>query len=499
MMNEMKHVAIYLRLSRNEENLDVDEVFASHEKVLYKICEDNNWKKAVFKEVASSVYLGRKQLNSMLDRIKQKEFDYVLVMDIDRLSRDVFDAPTIFRVLNDSKTNIITPSKIYDWDNDNDVLLLNIQMVVAAQEYKQIKKRMSRGKRDASELGLWVHGVPPLGYDKDPVTRKLVPNDKRNHIEFIFNSIANGKTITEVLKDLNKMGVKTRTGHNFHYNAVLRVVNNEAYKGTLVYNQYINTNEKRLDGKYKTKKRPKEEWKRIPNAHPAIIEEVTWEKVNEIVNSSLFSKKRSDVKTYPTSKLIYCANCNRTQSPQYHSRINKLYLKVCKYCKNRTYLYSPILKMIKEDVLNYRSKIIEIMKNIEQTDHSGEMKYKRKQIQRQIETSKKALEKIQSAFEENEYTIAEFKERKAKREEEIKQLKAELDKVQQQQDTTNKLLEYQQIKQRVDYLLQNWACIDGEGLSDEDINRNLHHIYKKIEWRYDKGKDAIPQLTFEYK
>ncbi|RUU68439.1 hypothetical protein, partial [Mesorhizobium sp. M7A.F.Ca.MR.362.00.0.0] len=66
-------------------------------------------------------------------------------------------------------------------------------------------------------------------------------------------------------------------------------------------------------------------------------------------------------------------------------------------------------------------------------------------------------------------------------------------------DTTDILAGYQEIKERVEYLLQNWECLDGEGLSDEDVNRNLHHIYKKIEWRYDKGEDSVPQLTFEYK
>ncbi|MEM5592296.1 hypothetical protein AAHH67_12250 [Niallia circulans] len=50
-MRDVKHVAVYLRLSRNEENLNIDEVFASHEKVLYKMCEDNNWKKLCSKKL----------------------------------------------------------------------------------------------------------------------------------------------------------------------------------------------------------------------------------------------------------------------------------------------------------------------------------------------------------------------------------------------------------------------------------------------------------------
>ncbi|MDK7419273.1 recombinase family protein [Bacillus paranthracis] len=494
-MKEIKHVAIYLRLSRNEENLDIDEVFASHQKVLFKMCEDNKWTYEIFKEVASSVYLDRKQLNVMLDKVKENEFDAVLVMDIDRLSRDVFDAPTIFKVLNNSKTNIVTPSKTYDWDKDEDVLLLNIQMVVAAQEYKQIKKRMTRGKKDASEIGLWVHGIPPLGYDKDPNTRTLVPNDDRKHIEFIFNSIVKGKTVSDVFNQLNSMGVKTRTGSKFHFNAILRLVNNEAYKGTLVYNKFMVTDERKKNGKRKTKLRPKEQWKRIENAHPSIVDEDIWEKANKIVNTYSFSKKRSNNITYPTSKLIYCANCDRLHSVHV-TKYEKMFLHICKYCNNRSYAYGPILKHIKEAVADHRENVLALITDVKNENDSN-TDYQKMQLETQIRKATQALNQIEILFEEMEINLKQYRERKAKRNEEIEQLKEQLENIQ-QTDPKEKVANLTEILQQVDYLLDNWEILDSEGLTNEEINFALHIIIEKITWKY--GFDGEePELKIMFK
>ncbi|MGE6364476.1 recombinase family protein [Bacillus paramycoides] len=486
-MKEIMNVAIYLRLSRDEENKGIDSILANHRGKLTQFCEQNKWKYKIFQEIASSRTIElREQLINMLERVKQNQYDAVVVMDVDRLSRNEFDAPRIFKILSDSNTVIVTPTKTYDWSRDEDNLLLGIQSLVAAQEYKQIKKRMTAGKRSASEKGLWVHGIPPLGYDKDPETRKLVPNEDAKHVQFIFNSIVNGKTVSDVYHELNMMKVKTRTNSTFAFNSVVRIVNNEAYKGTIVSNKYLDKNAMR----------PKDEWHYVSNVHPAIVDEATWKKANKIVNTYSFSAPRSRNKIYPTTKLIFCGNCGKVQGAQM-AGTGKMYLKVCQRCKNRTFLYEPILRTIKDAVKARIPKILEQVTTIEQKDNGAEIEYKKQQIQKRIGIAQKAIEKIKEAYELDEYTIAEFKDRKTKRENELKQLKAELEHVE-QQDPKDKVADLNEIKQRIEYLLQNWQCLDGDGLTDKEVNRNLHFIIERIEWTYGKG-DKEPKLSIKYK
>ncbi|MCU7708401.1 recombinase family protein [Priestia sp. JV24] len=486
-MREIKNVAMYLRLSRDEENQGIDTVLANHRKTLINFCNQNKWKYTVYQEIASSYDMVREKLTEMLEKVKQDEYDAVVVMDVDRLSRNDYDASVIFKTLSDSNTAIVTPDKIYNWDNDGDNLLLKIQSIVAAQEYKQIKKRMQRGKQFATEKGYWVHGTPPLGYDKNLKTRKLFPNDEAKHVQFIFNSIVDGKTVSDVYHALNKMGVKTRTNSKFAFNSIMRIVTNEAYKGTIVSNRYI----------AKDKQKPKSEWIYIDNAHEPIVDKQTWDRANKIVNTYSFSALRSKNKIYPTSKLIVCGNCGKVQGAQL-AHTGKLYLKICSKCKNRSFLYEPILREIKKKIVERTPEVSAQINDIQQKSNTSEVEYKKQQIGERIQKATVALGKLLPLYEEDIIDLKQFKERKAHREQEIKELKYELQQVI-QTDPKDKIADLQEMKKRIEYLLNNWECIDGEGLTDEQVNRSLHFIVECIKWTYPKGKDVEPKLEIIYK
>ncbi|MFV5316280.1 recombinase family protein [Priestia megaterium] len=486
-MREIKNVAMYLRLSRDEENQGIDTVLANHRKILINFCNQNKWKYNVYQEIASSYNMVREKLNEMLEKVEQDEYDAVVVMDIDRLSRNDYDASVIFKMLSDSNTAIVTPDKTYNWDNDGDNLLLKIQSIVAAQEYKQIKKRMQRGKQFATEQGYWVHGTPPLGYDKDPVTRKLFPNDEAKHVQFIFKSIVDGKTVSDVYHELNGMGVKTKNNSKFAFNSIMRIVTNDAYKGTIVSNRYI----------AKDKQKPKGEWIYIHNAHEPIVDEETWNKANKIVNTYSFSAPRSKNKIYPTSKLIVCGNCGKFQGAQL-AHTGKLYLKICSKCKNRSFLYEPILKQIKEEILTRIPEIVTEINDIQSNDNSVEIEYKKKQISKQIKKTETALENLEIMRIEGDISSQRYRMRKAEYEQKNKKLKQELQQAI-QEDPKDKIADLQEMKKRIEHLLNNWECIDGEGLTDEQVNRSLHFIVECIKWTYPKGKDTEPRLKIVYK
>lgn len=87
-----------------------------------------------------------------------------------------------------------------------------------------------------------------------------------------------GKTVSDVYTELNAMGTKTRTNSKFAFNSIVRIVNNEVYKGTIASNKYLNKNVMR----------PKNEWNYIEHVHPAIVDETTWEKANKIVTTYRF-------------------------------------------------------------------------------------------------------------------------------------------------------------------------------------------------------------------
>ncbi|MEH6946219.1 recombinase family protein [Bacillus sp. JJ634] len=461
-------VAIYLRRSRDEEGLGIDEVLKVHEHTLVNLCRNNNYAYDVFREIASSSSIGnRPEMVHMLELIKQGMYNAVAVMDIDRLSRNEFDSSDIKRVLHDTGTLIITPYRIYDLQKDDDSLLMGVSSLIASQEYKLIHKRMQRAKTYCKQQGQWVDGIPPLGYDKGK-DKKLVPNDRAEDVRFIFNSIVDGRTIPSLIKELERMHIRTRTGSQFHYNAILRIVNNEVYKGC-------------LHG--------------LKDTHEAIVIADVWNKANTIVNEYSFKAPRSKNRVYPTTGLIYCGNCGKVQGCNYHPHIDKYYVKVCK-CGNRTYYYNDVLTLIKADVLSHKETLLNSILELENnTESNNTTTYRTEQLQKAIQKVEIALDKIEILFEEDEITLPQYRERKTKRQAELESLHAELEAIPNTEAVKQSLEEQ---LAAIDTLVGKWQFLDGEGLSDEVVNRVLHVLIRGIVWRYDKGR-TTPVLRIVYK
>ncbi|WP_077308700.1 recombinase family protein [Terribacillus halophilus] len=487
--DNIKHVAIYLRLSRDEENLGIQEVLANHRDTLIKLCNENNWSFEKYEEVASSsTIVDREKMVSLLHRVEQNHFDAVVVMDVDRLSRNEFDASAIKKILFETGTYIVTPSRLYDLSRDEDSLLLGITNLIASGEYKQILKRMRRGKEYAQKQGHWTNGIAPLGYTKDNKSNKLVPNERADDVKFIYAEILKGVTIPHLTRQLNKLGLKTRDGNPFHYNSIIRIVNNEAYKGTIISN--------RTTGRHTNTIRPKEEWIVVHNAHPAIVDESTWENVNKIVNTYSFKAPRSKNRTYPTSNLVYCANCGKLQGCNYHSRLDKVYVKHCK-CGNRGFYYNPALTSIKDEVLKHKDSLLTALESLKEDKQEDDTEYKMNKLLSRLNKSKKALENINFLFEEGEYDIVEYRERKASRQEEIKLIEEDILAVE-KEDKTVKIDSINEQINALDNLMGKWNFLDGEGLSDEQVNRLLHGLINGIIWSYNKGAIS-PTIDIIYK
>ncbi|MFD6211324.1 recombinase family protein [Peribacillus sp. NPDC060253] len=484
----IKHVAVYLRLSRDEENLGIEQILDNHRQTLIALCNENSWSYEIFEEVASSsTIINREQMVKLLDRVQQDYFDAVVVMDIDRLSRNEYDASDIKRILYQTETFIVTPHRMYDLAKDDDSLLLGITNLIASGEYKQILKRMRRGKEYAQKQGHWTNGVAPLGYTKDTKTKKLVPNERAKDIQVIFSEIVKGTTIPTLINHLNNIGIKTREGNSFHYNSIQRIINNEAYKGTIVSNRSI--------GKHSNDIRPKDEWIIVQNAHPSIVDETTWNAANNIVNQYSFKAPRSKNRIYPTSNLIYCADCGRSQGCNLKPNINKIYIKHCK-CGNRGFYYNPVLALIKKEVLQHKESILEALKTFEEDKQEDNTQFKKDQLTAQLNKSKRALEKIDILFEEDELDIIAYRKRKAKRVEEIKLIENELLIL----EKDNKQIKIETLKEQIEAienLVGKWHLLDGEGYSDEKINRLLHGLVNGIFWSYKKG-DSSPKLMIRY-
>ena len=81
----------------------------------------------------------RQQLEEMLMKVEHNEYDAVVVHAVDRLGRDKKHTADIQEKLFVNDTFIVTPDRIFDWDDDNDMMLLDFNSLLAAQELRITK------------------------------------------------------------------------------------------------------------------------------------------------------------------------------------------------------------------------------------------------------------------------------------------------------------------------------------------------------------------------
>ena len=231
--------AIYLRLSRNEEQLNIDEILLNHRTALTKLAKQQKLTYDIYQEISSGVNTERPELNLLLSRLD--DYDALLVMDIDRISRDNAHAEEIKKMLILNDIKILTPQGAIDLSQESNEMLFSFQAMMANFEYKQIRKRLGRGRLAAAEQGKWtMSNRVPLGYKKNEEKRLEVVEDEAKIIRFIFQKTLERVSANEIAKQLDILGWRSRQGKVLTSTHISNMRRNVVYYGVVKAGRKVN-------------------------------------------------------------------------------------------------------------------------------------------------------------------------------------------------------------------------------------------------------------------
>ncbi len=217
--------------------------------------------------------MNRPALKELFEDIEAGKIDMVVVYKIDRLSRSLFDFSKIVELFDKYGVSFVSVTQSFNTSNSSGKLMLNI-LLSFAQFERELSGERIRDKFAASlKKGMWMGGNVPLGYEvKD---RKLVINEKESQtIKLIYEKFLQCKSCSEVTYFINRSGHRTKRrklrndggtsgGQMFDRNAVERILKSPYYKG------YV-----------------RHKGQAYPGEHKAIIDEETWNEVQEIFRKS---------------------------------------------------------------------------------------------------------------------------------------------------------------------------------------------------------------------
>lgn len=353
----MNNIAIYLRKSRTDEELEKTigegETLKKHKKALLKYAKDKNLNIVEIKEeiVSGDSLFFRPEMLKLLQEVEANKYSGILVMDIDRLGRGgMKDQGIILEAFKESNTTIITPGKTYDLNNEYDEEITEFKTFFARRELKSITKRMQGGRTRSVEDGNYISTNPPLGYDIAFIqkSRTLKINEVESEIvKIIFNMYSESNGATAIAKHLNSLGFKTKIGNDFSPSSILFIIKNPIYIGKVTWKKKDIKKSRNPNQKTNTKQRDKVDWIISDGKHKPIISEELYNKCQDILNNRYhIPYQLTNAPVNPFAGLITCGVCSKKMTMRALRGVNRL------MCTNKCGNVSSRFDLVENELLD---------------------------------------------------------------------------------------------------------------------------------------------------
>ncbi len=279
---------------------------------------------AVIEEFIDDGYSGARLDRPALDRLRDAAeagvFDGVICLSADRLARVYAYQVLIIEELARFDVAVRFLEGPAHGEDPQATLLVQMQGVIAEYERAKIAERYRRGKlyrARQGEIPFWKTSyghrrVVPAG--GGPARIEIV-EPEAEIVRFMFDAyVEKGRSIRQIAFDLRDRGIPSPTGKPiWGTSTITRLLNNEAYIGTVYYNR-----REHYDGagprgarnrKTRSRERPREEW--IPIPVPAIVDRDTFARVKHVSrDNSKWNPRGAEWGVWLLRGLIECGHCH---------------------------------------------------------------------------------------------------------------------------------------------------------------------------------------------
>jgi DNA invertase Pin-like site-specific DNA recombinase len=227
----------------------------------------------------------RPGLKRLMTDIEAGKIDVIVIYKIDRLTRSLADFSKMVEVFERQGVSFVSVTQQFNTTTSMGRLMLNV-LLSFAQFEREVTGERIRDKIAASKRkGMWMGGVPPLGYDVE--NRRLVPNPQEAKlIRHIFTRFVELGSSTKLVKELKLDGAtskawttqdgKVRLGKPIDKGLIYKLLGNRTYLGEL---------------------RHKEQWYQAE--HLPILDRNVWDNVHAILATNGRSRANATRATTP--------------------------------------------------------------------------------------------------------------------------------------------------------------------------------------------------------
>lgn len=228
----------------------------------------------------------RVMFQQMIADSAKRQFEIVLVYQLDRFSRDRYDSAVYKKSLKKNGVRVVSAMEPIS-DDASGILMEAVLEGFAEYFSAELSQKVRRGMEMSVKNGTVLGGITPLGYRVEN-KRYVIDEASAPVVRKIFEMYLSNYTMAQIIDYLNQNGIKTCCGNAFGKNSIRQILTNKRYIGSYVFGGV-----------------------EYPNKMPAIIDKDVFEEVQILMqkNKKAPARSKGADENYILTTKLYCGNC----------------------------------------------------------------------------------------------------------------------------------------------------------------------------------------------
>ena len=419
------HAALYIRLSKEDENEGPSESVTNQKSLLDEFVKNNRL--SVYDVYIDDGYSGtnfdRPAFQRMIGDIEAGKVNMVITKDLSRLGRDyIMTGHYMERYFPEKRVRYISLLDGIDTGVESTANDITPFRAIMNDMYaKDISRKIKSVKRDKQRKGQFIGGKPVYGYRMHPTEKNKIVVDEGAAVVVrrIFAMALEGVSCRKIATQLNEEGVPTPAAYAgltvpnpgpytglWSSERISEMLQNETYIGNMVQGRTIKISYKSR----KYLKQDRENWVVVEGTHEPLVDNETFQKVRMLVNSRRHTRSRTY--DFLLKGLIFCHECgyplavlNRKNAAgedvlyfvcRTYQRFTKAGVCTCHSIKEKTVTDAVIAKAreVCEACLNPRELLPMAQEAVEQAQKENAPENEMQAIQNKIDSLTANLDKM---------------------------------------------------------------------------------------------------------